>query len=120
MAYSTAGEKRVNYYSSPLINYQGYTTGTPTADNARTLVENRFAVAAVGDETMICSTPTSSASATVSSAPSATVSSAPSATVTSAPSATVSSPPSAAVSSNCTDKYSNCKEQTRLFFNVFF
>ena len=90
MAYSTAGEKRVNYYSSPLIKYQGYATGTSTADNARTLVENRFAVAAIGDESMSCS--------------------GTSASVTSPPTS-VTSPPTTTVSSSCVDKFSNCKEQ---------
>ena len=93
MAYSTAGEKRVNYYSSPLIKYQGYATGTSTADNARTLVENRFAIAAIGDESMSCS----------------------GSSVTSPPT-TVTSPPTTTVSSSCIDKFSNCKEQISYFW----
>jgi len=88
MAYSTAGEKRVNYYSSPLIKYQGYATGTSTADNARTLVENRFAVAAIGDESMSCSG-------------------------TSASITSVTLPTTTTISFRCVDKFSNCKEQIR-------
>lgn len=54
MAYSTAGEKRVNYYSSPQVSYMGATTGNRNNDNARTLTEVRFAAAGVGDERMSC------------------------------------------------------------------
>ena len=70
MAYSTAGEKRVNYYSSPTTYYkvvkpakltaatttptQGLPTGSYMADNARTLTEVRFAAARVGDESISC------------------------------------------------------------------
>ncbi|XP_023343033.1 uncharacterized protein LOC111712609 [Eurytemora carolleeae] len=96
MAYSTAGEKRVNYYSSPLIKYQGYATGTSTADNARTLVENRFAVAAIGDESMSCS----GTSASVTSPP----------TSVTLPPTSVTSPQTTTVSSSCVDKFSNCKD----------
>ena len=41
MAYSTAGEKRMNYYSSSEVSYQGYDTGNKNNDNARTLTEVR-------------------------------------------------------------------------------
>ena len=54
MAYSTAGEKRVNYYSSPQVNYMGAVTGNTHNDNARTLTEVRFAAAGVGDERLSC------------------------------------------------------------------
>ena len=54
MAYSTAGEKRVNHYSSPDIMFSGHPTGTEENDNARALSEVRFAVANIGDEAMEC------------------------------------------------------------------
>ena len=54
MAYSTAGEKRVNYYSSPAVSYLGSTTGNRLNDNARTLTEVRFSAAGVGDESLTC------------------------------------------------------------------
>ena len=57
MAYSTAGEKRMNYYSSSGVAYQGYATGNKNNDNARTLTEVRFAAANIGDETMACPRP---------------------------------------------------------------
>ena len=54
MAYSTAGEKRVNHYSSPDIMFSGHSTGTEENDNARALTEVRFVVANIGDEAMEC------------------------------------------------------------------
>ena len=54
MAYSVAGEKRVNYYSSPRVVFAGQPTGTADSDNARALTRLRFAVASVGDETEEC------------------------------------------------------------------
>ena len=54
MAYSTAGERRVNHYSSPRIMFSGHPTGTEENDNARALTEVRFAVANIGDEDMEC------------------------------------------------------------------
>ena len=51
---STAGEKRVNYYSSDITEYLGHNTGTSNNNNARTLTEVRFAAAGVGDESMQC------------------------------------------------------------------
>ena len=62
MAYSTAGERRINYYSSPSVTYQGLSTGTVNNDNARTLHEVRFAVANIGDESMACPIEVSGAS----------------------------------------------------------
>ena len=54
MAYNTAGERRINYYSNPDVNFKGYPTGTHANDNARTMSEVRFAVANIGDESMGC------------------------------------------------------------------
>ena len=54
MAYSTAGERRINYYSSPNLNFKEIPTGTTKNDNARTLSEVRFAASNVGDESMAC------------------------------------------------------------------
>jgi len=54
LAYNANGHRsRVNWYSNPNVNFP--TTGTPTgvagvSNNAKLLTENRFALAAVGDE----------------------------------------------------------------------
>jgi len=56
MGYSEEGhKKRVNYWSSQKVEYKSMTTGSSTEDNARVLTENRFAFAAVGDESGDCS-----------------------------------------------------------------
>lgn len=58
LAYSASGHgRRVNYYSNPDVIYPK--TGTPTgkvgvANNAKILTNNRFALAAVGDESESC------------------------------------------------------------------
>ena len=58
MAYGTTGHwTRVNYYSSPDIIFPA--TGTPTgvagvSNNARVITENRFKIAALGDESGSC------------------------------------------------------------------
>ena len=54
MAYNRGGEARVNFYSSPNIQYQGFPTGTKENDNARALTRVRFAVENIGDESMTC------------------------------------------------------------------
>ena len=54
MAYNRAGARRVNYYSSPRVNYSGLPTGTEQSDNARALTRLRFAVSSIGDETEQC------------------------------------------------------------------
>ena len=75
MAYSTAGEKRINYYSNPSVLYRGLSTGSSSDDNARTLSEVRFAAARIGDESISCPTSPASSSATTTaytSAPSTT------------------------------------------------
>jgi len=54
MAYNDAGEQRVNYYSNPWVNYKNSPTGTLKNDNAKTLGDNRFLAAAIGDESMRC------------------------------------------------------------------
>ena len=54
MAYNRAGEKRVNYYSSPRVMWAGQPTGTAHSDNARALTRLRFAVSSVGDESQDC------------------------------------------------------------------
>jgi len=81
MAYNSAGEQRVNYYSNPNVNFQGYATGTSTNDNARTLTEARFAAAAIGDESEKCSAAASSGAST-----------------------------SSVLPANCFDQYSNCQD----------
>jgi len=53
-------ENVINYYSNPKVLYKGVATGTKTQDNARVIKENRFAMAAVGDESGTCSTATTS------------------------------------------------------------
>ena len=61
LAYSAEGHRtRVNYYSNPNVIHP--TTGTPTgvagvADSARIITMNRFALAAVGDESQCESYP---------------------------------------------------------------
>ena len=54
MAYNRAGERRINYYSSPRVMFAGQPTGTADSDNARALTRLRFAVSSVGDETEQC------------------------------------------------------------------
>ena len=54
MSYSSAGEKRVNHYSSPDNKFSGHPTGTEEDNNARALTEVRFVVANIGDEAMEC------------------------------------------------------------------
>ena len=54
MAYNRAGEKRINYYSSPRVMFAGQPTGTVDSDNARALTRLRFAVSSIGDETEQC------------------------------------------------------------------
>jgi hypothetical protein len=48
---------RINYYSSsnPLVKYNTYATGNVNNDNAALLIENRFAMASVGNEGLSCS-----------------------------------------------------------------
>ena len=54
MSYDRYGEKRVNYYSSPDVKFDGWKTGSDEDDNVRALTRIRFAVANIGDETMTC------------------------------------------------------------------
>jgi len=59
MAYHVSGyDSKVNYYSNPEVIYPG--TGTPTgvegiSNNAAVITKNRFAMAALGDESSTCS-----------------------------------------------------------------
>jgi len=56
MAYKKAGYvKKANYFSNPNVSYKGYVTGTENNNNARVIRENRFGMAAVGDESGTCS-----------------------------------------------------------------
>merc|ERR1719228_311294 len=65
MAYPSGKyEKAINYYSNPKVLYKGVATGTKTQDNARVIKENRFAFAAVGDESGTCSSMPTTASTT--------------------------------------------------------
>ena len=72
LAYSASGHStRVNYYSNPAVSYPS--TGTPTgvtgvSNNAAVITENRFAFAALGDESATCNDgfPTPSTTATTS------------------------------------------------------
>ena len=55
MGYNYPGHSfRVNYYSNPNVNYQGSASGTSSANNAKVISDNRFAMAAVGDESGSC------------------------------------------------------------------
>jgi len=65
-------EKVINYYSNPKVLYKGVATGTKLQDNARVIKENRFAMAAVGDESGTCSTMPTTASTTTASTTTAT------------------------------------------------
>jgi len=55
MAYRKAGHyHRINYFSNPDVMYKGYPTGTEENNCARTIKENRFGMAAVGNESKTC------------------------------------------------------------------
>jgi len=55
MAYSKTGfYRKANIYSSPVATWQGVISGSATEDNARVIRENRFGMAAVGDESGTC------------------------------------------------------------------
>jgi len=56
LGYHSSGHgKRVNYYSNHLVKYRGAPTGIRgISNNARLLTENRFVVAALGDERGSC------------------------------------------------------------------
>ena len=59
MAYQRAEKpentREVNYYSNPKVNFKNVPTGEEgKADAARMITENRFAIAAVGDESQKC------------------------------------------------------------------
>lgn len=55
MAYSNGNfNRKANIYSSPVATFQGVITGSATEDNARVIRENRFGMAAVGDESGTC------------------------------------------------------------------
>ena len=56
LAYDEAGNAtRINYYSSPTFLYQGtFPTGNGTTDVAGLLIQRRFIMAAVGNESMTC------------------------------------------------------------------
>ena len=70
MAYNAQGHReRVNYYSNPDVTYPG--TGTPTgvegvSNNAAVITKNRFAMAALGDESSTCSSSGTPSSVTTS------------------------------------------------------
>merc|ERR1712226_539963 len=55
--YGGGYRKEVNYYSNPSVKFKNVPTGVAgKADAARMITENRFAIAAVGDESQKCST----------------------------------------------------------------
>ena len=67
LAYSAAGHRtRINYYSNPNVIFSGTgtATGSSTSNNARVLTVQRFALAAVGDESTSCSVTTTTARTT--------------------------------------------------------
>jgi len=67
LAYNANGHRtRVNYYSNPRVIFPGTgtPTGTPAANNARVLTVQRFALAAVGDESTSCGSTTKPATTT--------------------------------------------------------
>merc|ERR1740131_792534 len=70
MAYSKSGyNRKANIFSSPVATLQGIITGSATEDNARVFRENRFAMAAVGDESGTCDWNFSSTAAPTTGAP---------------------------------------------------
>jgi len=55
MAYGKAGYgRKANYFSNPNVSFKGHVTGTEDDNNARVIRENRFGMAAVGDESGTC------------------------------------------------------------------
>jgi len=50
----TAKERPINYFSSPNVKYKGKTIGSSIENCARVIRENRFAIAAISDETEPC------------------------------------------------------------------
>merc|ERR1712142_22923 len=65
MAYPSGKyEKVINYYSNPKVSYNGVPTGSKTQNCARVIKENRFAFAAVGDESGTCSSMPTTATTT--------------------------------------------------------
>merc|ERR1712243_122037 len=56
MAYGhKQNNQEINYYSAPNIYYNGILTGSELLNSARVLRENRFAMAAIGEESGSCS-----------------------------------------------------------------
>ena len=54
--------KMINFYSNPDVKFKGVPTGVKGAANAaRVIRENRFAIAAIGDESEECGSSSSSA-----------------------------------------------------------
>lgn len=60
MAYNAAGYgQKTNYYSNPNVQFMGHDTGSAEEDSSRVIRENRFVMAAVGDESEACAISTS-------------------------------------------------------------
>ena len=86
--YGGGYRKEVNYYSNPSVKFKNVPTGVAgKADAARMITENRFAIAAVGDESQKCSTGSGGAGGATTPSPATTTPSS-----TSAPSTTTASP----------------------------
>merc|ERR1712226_816852 len=86
--YGGGYRKEVNYYSNPSVKFKNVPTGVAgKADAARMITENRFAIAAVGDESQKCSTGSGGAGGATTPSPATTTTSS-----TSAPPTTTASP----------------------------
>merc|ERR1711981_7184 len=73
MAYYAPGYGvKANYYSNPDVQFMGHDTGSADEDSARVITENRFVMAALGDESETCTAPTTEAPAPTTEAPAPT------------------------------------------------
>ena len=83
--YGGGYHKEVNYYSNPSVKFKNIPTGVEgVADAARMIRENRFAIAAVGDESQKCSSGSGGGGGKTTTASPTTTTSAPPSTTTTA------------------------------------
>jgi len=55
LAYPAQGyNTRINYYSNPSVSFRGFPTGEAITNNAKVLIDRRFLMAGVGDESLSC------------------------------------------------------------------
>ena len=112
--------KEVNNYSNPQVKFKNVPTGVEgKADAARMIRENRFAIAAVGDESEKCSNgsgggPTTASPTTTTSTKTTTT------TTSSAPTTTVSTETTATTTSGGDnyDNYDNYGDNNESFYHI--